>query len=51
MKRLFLAAMAVLMMGSVAHAEWYVAGDVLQARYQGPQVDGNCTSVALDRMM
>lgn len=23
-----------------ANAEWYIAGDLLQARYQGPQVDG-----------
>lgn len=25
---------------AIARAEWYVAGDILQARYQGPQVDG-----------
>lgn len=34
--------LAVLFMGGVsaAQAEWYLAGDLLQARYQPPEVDG-----------
>jgi opacity protein-like surface antigen len=30
-----------------AHAEWYVAGDVLWTTYQGPQVDGTWTQEQL----
>jgi len=40
MKQVLFAVMAVLLMGSVAHAEWYVAGDVLHNRFSCPKVDG-----------
>lgn len=39
MKRLILSSIFCFL-ATTANAEWYLAGDLLQARYQGPQVDG-----------
>lgn len=40
MTRIVLALSMVCLMFTSAQADWYLAGDVMQARYQEPQVDG-----------
>lgn len=49
MKQLLLLAAILLSLACLtpAHAEWYVAGDVLWTTYQGPQVDGTWTQEQL----
>jgi opacity protein-like surface antigen len=33
--------LSLCLLSAQASAEWYIAGDILQARYQGPTVEGN----------